>query len=155
MKKGLALCGLLLMLLPAFAFATTLTVQVSDGDLRSEPSMFGKVISHLKYHSAVNVIEERGAWRLVDFNGKQGWIHMSKLVASSLSLSAGKDISSSVSSRDVSLAGKGFTPETERAFKQHHSSISFSGVDKMEQVRISPMELERFALQSDFPRISR
>ena len=153
MKKTFALCGLLLMLLPAFAFATTLTVQVSDGDLRSEPSMFGKIISHLKYHSVVNVIEERGAWRLVDFNGKQGWMHISKLVAGNLNLSAGKDMGSSVSSRDVSLAGKGITPMEKALVIERQLSIEY--VDKMERVKISPMELEKFALQSDFPRISR
>jgi|ABSP01.1.fsa_nt_gi uncharacterized protein YgiM (DUF1202 family) len=155
MKKTLALCWLLLMIVPAFALATTLTVQVTDADLRSEPALFGKIIGRVKYHSAVNVIEERGAWRLVTVNGKQGWMHISKLVAGNLNLSAGKNISSSVSSRDVSLAGKGFNPETEQAFKQQHRSLSFSGVDKMEQVKISPMELENFALQSDFPRVSR
>lgn len=155
MKKVFALCGAALLLSPTLGSATRLTVQVQQGQLRSEPSFFGKIISNVHYHNSVDVLEERGPWRLVKFKQKQGWMHISALINPSVKLSAGQNISDAVSSKDVALAGKGFTKEVENEFKKQHSDLSFTWVDNMENINITPSELERFAAEGDFSTISR
>lgn len=155
MKKQIALCGAALLLAPALGWATSLTVQVQQGQLRSEPSFFSPIVSNVRYRSTVDVIEERGAWRMVKFKGKQGWMHISALVNPSVKLSAGQSLSNAVSGKEVSLAGKGFDAAVEKAFKQSHSNLSFTWVDKMEQINITPSELGKFAAEGDFSTVSR
>lgn len=155
MRQVFALCGAVLLLLPTLGSATTLTVQVAQGQMRSEPSFFGKIISNVRYRSPVDLIEEHGAWRLVKFKQQQGWMHISTLVKTNLNLSAGQNLSGTVSSKDVALAGKGFTKEVENEFKKQHRELSFAWVDKMEQINITPADLEKFAAQGDFSTTSR
>lgn len=150
MKKPIALLGAVLLLSPIQSFATSLTVQVPQGQLRSEPTFFSKIISNVGYHNSVSVIEERGAWRLVKFKQQQGWMHISALLSSNVKLSAGKSFSGNISSKEVSLAGKGFNAEVEKEFQQKHRKLSFAWVNYMEKINIQPSELEKFAMGSDF-----
>ncbi len=155
MKKKLALFGAALLLSPALGFATSLMVEVQQGQLRSEPTFFSKIITNVGYHNSVTVLEERGPWRLVQFKQQKGWMHISALMSSNVKLNAGLSLGDSISSKDVSLAGKGFTKEVENAFRKQHSELSFAWVDKMEKVKITSSELEKFAAGSDFSTVAR
>lgn len=156
MKKVFALCGALLFIGPAFSSAASLTVQVQQAQLRSEPSFVGKILANVPYRSAVEVVEEQGAWRLVNYKGQQGWMHNTALLTTSGKLSAGLGVlESAVSSKEVSLAGKGFDKNVENAYKKAHGDANFAAVDRMEKINISSSELEKFAAQSDFSGISR
>lgn len=155
MNKHNALFGAALLLSPALSLAASQMVEVQQAPLRSEPTFFSKIITNVSYHNSVDVTEERGAWRLVKFKQQQGWMHISALLSSNVRLNAGQSLSDSISSKDVSLAGKGFTKEVEDAFKKHHRGISFAWVDKMEKVKITSPELEKFAAGSDFSTVSR
>lgn len=156
MKRVFALCGAALLFLPTFGFATNLTVQAENAPIRSEPTFFGKIVATAHYRSPVELIEERGAWRLVRFNQQQGWMHISALVTKAgLGLVAGEALNGAISSKEVSLAGKGFNKETENAFKKQHRELSFAWVDRMEKMAISPSELEKFAAGGDFSTAAR
>jgi hypothetical protein len=144
MKKVFALCGLALLLLPILCFATTLTVQVAQAQMRGEPSFFGRVLANVGYQSPVELIRSYGDWRLVRFGQLQGWMHISTLANSSLNLRS-----------DQSVSGKGFDAEMEQLFKQNHANLSFIWVDYMEQIYITPVELRQFVTESNFPTASR
>jgi uncharacterized protein YgiM (DUF1202 family) len=157
MKKVFALCGALLLLLPTLGLADTLTVQVKKAPLRSEPSFLGKVVANANHNSAVEVIEDQGDWKLVTYKGKQGWMHSSALMTTQSKLNAGLGVlESTVSSKEVSLAGKGFDKEIEKAYRKSHSEANYAAVDKMEKTNNIPLsELKKFKAEGDFSGISR
>lgn len=154
MKKVFALCGAALLFVPALGSATSLTVQSAQAQLRSDPSFGGKIITSVRYRSSVELLEQRGPWRLVKFRQQQGWMHISALVAPSVKLKAGQTLNDRISSKEVSLAGKGFNKEVENKYKQSHSNLNFAAVDKMEQLTVTPSELEKFAVEGDFSNAS-
>ena len=155
MKKQSTLFGAMLLLSPALGLTASLMVEVQQAQLRSEPSFLSKIITNVGYHNLVNVIGEQGAWRQVSFKQQQGWMHISALLSSTLKLTAGKDEKSSVSAKEVSLAGKGFNAAVEKDFKKNHPKISFVWVNYMEKINIPASELEKFAASSDFSTASR
>lgn len=155
MKANFALCGAVLLLLPALGSAITLTVQVKEAQMRSEPNFVSKIVANVSYKSPVEIIEEQGPWRLVKFKEQQGWIHITALTKAGLNLTAGKNVGGAISSKEVSLAGKGFNAAVEKEFKLKHRKLSFVWVDRMEKINITPPELEKFAAGSDFSTVSR
>ncbi|NOQ35287.1 MAG: SH3 domain-containing protein [Methylococcaceae bacterium] len=150
MNKKNAFAGLLLLLVPTFGLAESLTVQIEKAPIRSTPSFLGKIITNVSHQGSVDVIEKKGAWRLVKFGSNQGWMHVSALVQSQLKLHAGEILDHSVSGEEVSLAGKGFNSDVEKAYRSQHGSLGYAWIDKMEKVEITGAELEQFASKSDF-----
>jgi len=60
-------------------------------------------------------------------------------------VAGGRGTKEAASSSELQLAGKGFNPEVEKEFKNRNKEISFRWVDKMEQIRISEAEKQKFA----------
>lgn len=143
------------MLVPIFGFAESAPVQIEKAPIRTTPSFLGKIITNVPHQSSVDVIEKKGAWREVQFDSKQGWMHITALVQTQLALQSGKIMDHSVSGEEVSLAGKGFNSDIENAYRSQHGSLAYEWVDKMEQLKISTTELEQFAQKSDFKMATR
>ncbi len=145
-----AIAGLLLLLSPAYALAELLPVKVEQAPIRSKPSFVGQVLVNVPHQQTVEILQTRGDWRLVRFGEHQGWMHIKALQQSRPTLQAGKIVDSGVSSREVSLAGKGFNAEIESAYRSSRGNLGYAWVDKMERMHVSSTELEAFAAQSDF-----
>lgn len=151
MNTRYAIAGLSLLLLPAYAFAELLSVQVEQAPIRSKPSFVGQILTNVPYQQQVEILQIRGDWRMVRFGEHQGWMHVKALQQSRTTLQPGSGIvDSGVSSREVSLAGKGFNAEIENAYRSSHGNLGYAWVDKMEGMHISSTELEAFAAESDF-----
>lgn len=135
-------------LLTALAIAAAvMSIQVRETQIRSTPDYFGKITGKASYGDRVTIEGTKGSWKKVRLKtGKTGWINSSALSAKEIKMVAGaKGTRDAASSSELQLAGKGFNPEVEKEFKNRNKNISFRWVDKMEQIRISDSEKQKFA----------
>jgi hypothetical protein len=93
----------------------------------------------------LEVVSKEGDWFQVTFKGVEGCIHKSAVQKKSLSLSKltgsqGKG----TSGEEVALAGKGFNPQVEAAYKNKNPELNFGAVDRVESYKISDSELMQF-----------
>ena len=132
-------------------FSTTnvfLSVQVKEAQLRSTPFFWGSVKAVLAYGDKVELVEDRGAWKMVAIRKSKGWMHMSALTTNKIVLQAGKvDVKTGATSSELALAGKGFNAKVEAEFKRKHQDIDYTKVDKMETLAIKPAQMETFLKQ--------
>jgi hypothetical protein len=125
-----------------------LSVQVKQGQLRSTPSFLGSVTATLAYGDKVELIEDKGAWKMVAIRKIKGWMHMSALTTKTIALQAGKaDVKTGATSSELALAGKGFNPKVEAEFKSRNKNIDYAWVDRMEMLAVKPDQMQAFLKQ--------
>ncbi|MEN6376019.1 MAG: SH3 domain-containing protein [Smithella sp.] len=132
----------------ALAYAVaTMSIQVRETQIRATPDYFGKIIGKASYGDRVTIEGAKGSWKKIRLKtGKTGWLNSSALSEKEIRMVAGaKGTKGTASASEIQLAGKGFNPEVEREFKNRNKEISFRWVDKMEQIRISEAEKQKFA----------
>jgi len=126
-----------------------MTVQVRQTQVRATPSFLGKIVARISYGEKVSVVSTGKTWlkvRKVAAPSITGWVHGSALAAVKVTLrSGGTTARSETSTREVSLAGKGFTENVENGYAVKHPDLDFSTVDRMEKISPSMSELEKFA----------
>lgn len=147
MKKRCRLCLIaLLVALPLFAQTQNMSVQVKQSSVRSSPSFLGNIIQHVTYADTLHVLANRGDWANVALpNGKSGWIHASALSEKKIVLRSGShEASSTASSDEIMLAGKGFSAEVEADYRSKNTSLNYDRLDKMEKYAISQKQLGEF-----------
>ena len=139
--------GIILFLALAYA-AATMSVQVRETQLRATPDYFGKIIGKASYGDQVTIEDKKGGWQKVRLKkgGLAGWLNSSALSEKEIKMVAGgRGVKEAASASELQLAGKGFNPEVEKEFKNRNRQISFQWVDRMEQIRISEAEKQKFA----------
>jgi hypothetical protein len=125
-----------------------LSVQVKQGQVRSTPSFLGSVTATLAYGDKVEIIEDKGAWKMVAIRKIKGWMHMSALTTKTIALQAGKtDVKTGATGNELALAGKGFNPKVEAEFKSKNKHIDYTWVDRMEAFAIKPGQMQAFLKQ--------
>jgi len=125
-----------------------LTVQVKQGQLRSTPSFLGSVTATLAYGDKVELIEDKGAWKMVAIRKVKGWMHMSALTTKTIALQAGKaNVKTGATSSELALAGKGFNAKVEAEFKNKNKNIDYTWVDRMEMLAVKPDQMQAFLKQ--------
>ena len=125
--------------------AETATVITKQNAIRTSCKFFSPVKATVRYNDMLEIISKEGDWFQVRFKGVQGCIHKSAIQKKSLSLakltgSQGKGTSGD----EVALAGKGFNPQVEAAYKNKNPELNFSAVDRVESYRISDSEIMQF-----------
>lgn len=131
--------------IPARA-AEQLTVQVREAVLRASPSMLGEPVNRVPYATPVAVEERKAGWaRVTPPAGAAGWVHESALTRKRLQLAAGDaSVASGASTREVALAGKGFSEQIEKEFRKTASAADFTWVDRMGKMQVSAARLAEF-----------
>jgi hypothetical protein len=132
----------------ALAYAVTMSIQVRETQLRATPDYFGKIVGKAVYGDQATIESSKDGWKKVRLkrSGQSGWLNASALSEKEIKMVAGvKGTKEAASSSELQLAGKGFNPEVEKEFKNRNKEISFRWVDKMEQIRISEAEKQKFA----------
>lgn len=131
---------------PVSAAQQTMSVQVQNGQLRAQPSFLGASVAALAYGDVVTVLEEQAGWMKVQTSdGKQGWIHNSALTKKRIVLRAdAKDAPTAASADELALAGKGFNSDVEAQFKAQNKDVDYTWVDKMEKIKVDPLEIREF-----------
>ncbi len=139
-----------LLLAAALAWGQAQKTTQMDQSLYPSPDFAGTPTGVVPAGSQVAVIRQYGDWYQVDYQGKIGWLHRQAFpqakAASSLNLPGvlfGGPVKETRSD-EVALAGKGFTPEVESAYRQKHPEAQFAQVDKVEAFRVDEAQLQAF-----------
>ncbi len=144
-KRGFLLVPVMLLLVAAaWAAGQIMTVQVRETNMRGAPSFTGGLGAAVTYGQQVSVLEERGAWFRVSAGGQEGWLHKNALSDRKLALSSGaQDTAATASEREISMAGKGFSPQVEKEYRAAHPE-GYAQVEKMLAVNYSEKDLYAF-----------
>lgn len=127
-----------------------MTVQVKEGQLRSTPSFLGKIIANPSYGDRVEIIQDQGNWKKVAAGGLQGWMHATALTTKTIVLKAGaQNVRTSATGGEIALAGKGFSEEVEKQYKNLNRQLNYTWVDRMEKFQVSPDQMQAFLKQGN------
>ncbi|MCW7753311.1 SH3 domain-containing protein [Desulfobotulus sp. H1] len=129
--------------------AAGLQVQVRSTPLREMPSFLAGSIRDIPYGQTVEELSRQGDWRRVQVTGTRtiGWVHASALTERKIELAAGQALSGQVSADELALAGKGFSPEVEAAFRAENQELNYTWINRMETFRTDPKESLDFLSQ--------
>ncbi|MCS7215723.1 MAG: hypothetical protein RMI30_07560 [Thermodesulfovibrio sp.] len=134
-----------LSLIVTLSYAETVTVITKENAIREFPRFFAPVKALVKYNDTLDVITKEGDWLKVKFRNKIGYIHRTAVERRTASV---KGVSSQkktgTSEDEVTLAGKGFNAQVEKAYKNKYPDIKYEVVDKVEKYDISERDLISF-----------
>jgi hypothetical protein len=123
----------------------TTMVITKENAIRESCRFFSPVKATVRYGDALEVISQEGDWFRVNFRGVQGCIHKSAIEKRSFSLSnlVGSN-KQSTSGQEVALAGKGFNPQVESAYRSQNPKLNFEEVNAIENYRVPESKLREF-----------
>jgi uncharacterized protein YgiM (DUF1202 family) len=120
----------------------TVYVTARSLPLKSGTGFFARTLGTLAYGDSVTVLQINGKWAQVEYRGRttiSGWTAHTNLTTKRV-LAAG---TGSASSREVAMAGKGFTEEVESVYRETNSA-DFDAVDLIEAGKVSDEDLLSF-----------
>ena len=148
--RRIAFLVVLLSLGSALAFGQAskqMSVTVKETQVRATPSYMGKVLATLKYGDRIAVLSEQSGWARVKVAAGEGWVNLSALTTKQIVMQAGaQNVSTTASSGEVALAGKGFNKEVEEQYKSE-TSLDYTWVDQMGGYVVSPEQVIAFLQQ--------
>jgi uncharacterized protein YgiM (DUF1202 family) len=124
----------------------TVYVTARSLSLKSGTGFFARSVGTLNYGDEVTVLQVNGKWAEVHYSGSRtmsGWVVQTNLTTKRIVAAGG---TGSASSREVAMAGKGFTEEVENVYRET-SSADFGAVDAVEAIRISDDDLLNFVTE--------
>ena len=126
---------------------SSVTIRVMSAKVMKAPKFIGATAGPVSRGDQLTVKEVKGDWYRVE-GAQTGWIHKSNVTEGKVALSSKPGGSGGNVNRDeVELAGRGFTPEVEKQYKDKNPNLDFSHVDAIEQTSIDPAELEAFVTE--------
>lgn len=153
MRRSLLVVTLTLvaLLVVAVEAGDSLFVQVRESELRSAPGFLSQIVEKLSLGDEVTYVASRAGWHQVTLleTGQSGWIHEGSVrenKQTTLQL-AGEGTTRTVSSREIALAGRGFSESMEGSYGSDNH-LDFSAVDDLEARRIGPEEIVAFVLEA-------
>jgi hypothetical protein len=151
----LALGLALVLLMPGSAWCEVLKVVQPHQSLYPDPDFASTPVASVPVGAEVNVETQAGDWYKVHYQGKVGWINLQAFQQPQArpkfnlgNLLFGKPVKET-SSDEVALAGKGFTPEVENAYRAKHPELHFAQVDRIEAFTVPPAKLQAFIKEGD------
>ena len=153
MRRSLLVVTLTLvaLLVVAVEAGDSLFVQVRESELRSAPGFLSQIVEKLSLGDEVTHVASRAGWHQVTLpeTGQSGWVHEGSVrenKQTTLQL-AGEGTTRTVSSREIALAGRGFSESMEGSYGSDNQ-LDFSAVDDLEARRIGPEEIVAFVLEA-------
>lgn len=142
-------CILVCGLLAALAWAAeSMTVQVKSGQIRQAPSFLGAIVAEVPFGQDVQAEPAQNGWHKVAAGPAQGFMHQTALARRELALAAGQTtVKQEASTRELALAGKGFSKNVEEMFRQKRADLDYSWIDRMEARRGDPLALRQFVTE--------
>ena len=129
----------------ALAAAGTLTVTVEEAKVRKRKLFYAPVTATVRLGDKVESEEPEDGWYRVKVKGASGWLHQSAVAAKGAGARAGKWGGGDEASADeVTLAGKGFNEDVERAYRGEHGELDFGAVDAMVERAVSDEAMLKF-----------
>ena len=149
MRRALLAGSLIVIALAAVAVEAgdLLFVQVRDTELRSSPGFLSPIDRRLSFGDQVRYVDERSGWMQVALPEADviGWIHAGALEEnrSTQMQLQGESTTRTVTSREVALAGRGFSENLEDEYGAQ-KSLDFAPVDELEADAVDPQEIVSF-----------
>ncbi len=142
---------LVALLVVAVEAGDSLFVQVRETELRTAPGFLSQIVEKLSLGDEVSYAASRAGWYQVTFleTGQGGWIHEGSVrenKQTTLQL-AGEGTTRTVTSREIALAGRGFSESMETEYGAENE-LDFSAVDELESHRVPPEEIVAFVLEA-------
>jgi hypothetical protein len=132
-------------LLTSVAFAATVKVITQEAVIRNDKRFFASPVVRAPYGSVIEQIGREGDWLRVSYQGKQGWLHISAVQEQKVQISPFSQGKAREASQDeVALAGKGFTPEVEKAFREKNPKMRYDLVNQVESSKVAEAGLQAF-----------
>jgi len=119
------------------------TVQVKEASLYDKPSVISKFLGKVTYGTQLTVLTTQPGWVQVKSEQGTGWLRDQTITTKKLDLKEGGQ-TSGASATEVSLAGRGFSEEVEKGYKDKNPQLDYSDVDKMEAQGIDEGPLVTF-----------
>ncbi|HXZ34977.1 MAG TPA: SH3 domain-containing protein [Thermodesulfobacteriota bacterium] len=136
----LALC-----LISSVAAAATVKVITQEAMIRTDKRFFAPALVRAPFGAALEELGREGDWFRVNYQGKEGWIHKSAVQEQKFQLSSLAGGQADEASRDeVALAGKGFNPEVEKAFRDKNPKMRYDLVNQVQAYRVEEQKLQAF-----------
>jgi hypothetical protein len=128
------------------ALAGTVKVITQEAVIRKDKRFFAPAVTRAPYGAVIQELGREGDWLRVSYQGKQGWIHVSAVQEQNFQLSslAGGQAREGTSQDEVALAGKGFTPEVEKAFREKNPKMRYDLVDRVQSYKVDEQKLRAF-----------
>ncbi len=149
MKKVFLLVVLTLVGLCAFAAGfkkgDTVYVSTKTAVLKNGDGNFAKDVATVNYGDQLKVLSVSGKKVQVQIKDKKtsGWIASNSVTTKKIvKSSTGNSVNAST--KELALAGKGFSEETEEIYKNSGGDLDFSKVDLIEKASTNEQELEKF-----------
>jgi hypothetical protein len=120
-------------------------VVVQSAALKDSTGFFARELGKLTLGTELTLIRENGKWSEVRVGTLSGWV-----ASSSLSTRRVVTSGTAVSVSEITLAGKGFTPDVEIEYRKN--GLDYSAVDAMEQMDIHADELLTFVIEGRLSR---
>jgi hypothetical protein len=77
-------------------------------------------------------------------------MHASALTTKTIVLKAGaQNVRTSATGGELALAGKGFSEEIEKQYKNLNHHLDYTWVDRMEKLQVSPEQMQAFLKQGN------
>ena len=146
MKRNLFILCLILFvtgLAAAQSAGSTLYVAVKTLTLKSGTGPFDSNKGTLKYGDKVTVVSIDGKFAEVKSDTEPaiiGWTTTANL--SKKQITAGT--TSTATAKEMALAGKGFSQETEKTLKSQKKDLNYADVDRMESLKVHEKEIKKF-----------
>jgi hypothetical protein len=134
-----------LLLTASVALAATIKVITQEAMIRKDKRFFAPVVARVAYGEVIQELERQGDWLKVSYRGKVGWIHKSAVQEQKFQLSSlATEKAQETSREEVALAGKGFTPEVEKAFREKNPKMRYDLVDRLQGYKVPESQLQAF-----------
>jgi len=146
MRKGAWMILLAFLTISSVAAAVaTVKVITQEAMIRKDKRFFAPVVIRVPYGETIQELQRQGDWLRVNYRGKEGWIHISAVQEQKFRLSSLMGERAEEASREeVALAGKGFTPEVEKAFREKNPRMRYDLVDQVQSYKIEETQLQAF-----------
>ncbi|MBM4285258.1 MAG: SH3 domain-containing protein [Deltaproteobacteria bacterium] len=143
---GAAALAAALLLGVGLVWAQTLKVSQSNQQFYPEPNFASNPVGPAPVGAHVKVLETKGDWYRVEYQGKKAWLHRQAVPESPVFVpgQVGGGPVKQVKSDEVALAGKGFTAEVESGYRQKNPGLNYAQVDQIEAFRVDPGRLQSF-----------
>ncbi len=137
--------ALLILAGAALAAAGALTVTVEEAKVRKRKLFYAPVTATVRLGERLQGEGPEDGWYRVSAAGKEGWLHESAVNAKEAKARAGKwEGGTEAAADEVTLAGKGFSEDVERAYRGQHAELDFAAVDRMEKRKVSDEVMLKF-----------
>ena len=148
MKKWVCLLVLGVLLSAGIALAASYRVVTEEAAIRKDRKFFAPVVIKAPYGEVLQDQGRKGDWMRVTYRGKQGWVHVSAVKEQQVDWTSMRGGRAEEASRDeVALAGKGFTPEVEKSFRDQNPKMRYDLVSQVETYQVVDEELQAFIRQ--------